>query len=111
MCIVILILKNSDPPGDPSFYVTYKENPDLDIKGVWLENHQYTVRCNSDPGNPSNKYRLMINSKKLTDQPVYTITANRELHLKVLTCDVYNKYTEDKRKLKSATYNIKVHCE
>ena len=99
----------SDPPGDPSLNVTYKENPDLDIHGVWLENHEYTVRCNSDPGNPSNKYRLIINGKTIHDWPEYTITAKR-VH-NVLTCDVYNKFTEEKQTRKSVSYSINVHCK
>ena len=100
---------NLDPPGEPSLTIFYKKNPQLDIKGVWLENHQYTVRCNSDPGNPPNKYRLMINGDTIHDGPEYTITAHKDQ--KVLICEVYNKFTEDKQKPKSVTYNINVHCK
>ena len=100
-----------DPPGEPNLTTQYTKNPNLDIQGVWLENHQYTVRCNSDPGNPPNKYRLIMNSKKLTDQPVYTITAKRDLHQGVLVCEVYNKFTEYRERPKSVTYNITLYCE
>ena len=100
---------NSDPPGDPTFNVTYNENPHLDIKRVWLENQKYTVRCNSDPGNPPNKYRLMINGKQVTDQPEYTITAQRDQGF--LICEVHNKFTEDEQKPKSVNYTVHVQCK
>ena len=102
---------NSDPPGDPTFNVTYNENPHLDIKRVWLKNQKYTVRCNSDPGNPPNNYRLMINGDTDHDGPEYTITARRDLHQGVLVCDVYNKFTEYKTKPKSVNYTINVQCK
>ena len=98
-----------DPPGEPNLTTQHRDKPDLDIQGVWWENQNYTIRCNSDPGNPTNKYRLMINGNKIHEGPEYTITAHRDQ--KVLVCEVYNKFTEDKQKPKSVTYNINVHCE
>ena len=76
---------------------------------MWLENQKYTVRCNSDPGNPPNRYRLIINGEHVTDRPEYTITAHKDQ--KVMVCDVYNKFTEDKQKLTSVNYTINVHCK
>ena len=101
----------SDPPGKPTPTITYMNNPQLDIKGIWLENRQYTIRCYAASGNPKNKYRLMINGKIFHDSSDYTITAHKELHQSVLTCDVYNKFTEDKQTPKSVTYTINVHCK
>ena len=100
---------NLDPPGKPSLTIFYKKNLQLDMKGVWLESQQYTVRCNSDPGNPPNKYRLIINGDTIHEGPEYTITAHK--NQKVLLCDVHNKFTEDKTKPTSVYYYINVHCK
>ena len=78
---------------------------------VWLENRTYNVFCNSSDGNPQNQYTWTLNGDRVHNLSESNITAHKDHDQALLTCNVSNKFTEDRNASVYDAGKLMVHCK